>query len=52
MHTPYRAYVWIRSLSVDAAIVPDIPERVIRVSARTSVVPILGGAVNQVLFAQ
>ena len=52
MHMPYHAFIWIRSFSVDAAVVLDILECLIHDSTLTSVVPILGGAVNQVLFTQ
>jgi len=52
MRMPYHAFIWIRSFSVDAAIVLDILKCLIHDSALTSVVPILGGAVNQILFAQ
>jgi len=52
VHTTYLSLIRIGTFSVDAAIVLDVRECFIHVSSITTEVAVLGGAVNQVLFAQ
>jgi len=52
MCTSYNALIRIRSFSVDATIVLDVLECLLHFPSYTSVVAVLAGAVNQVLFTQ